>query len=91
MDIENKRTDVDNTDSNDEVSKRKCLDCNYDGEDLGNDSCQKCGCRYEPTEMNENCPKCNCGDYDIHCPECDSDNIVYWNDYQSILADGSLL
>lgn len=73
--------------SNEEICRKKCLDCGYDGGDVGKDSCVNCGCRYEPTEGNENCPECGCNDYDTHCPECDSDNIVYWNEYEMMLAD----
>ena len=76
--------------SNEEICRKKCLDCGYDGGDVGKDSCVNCGCRYEPNENNENCPKCGCDDYDTHCPKCDSDNIVYWDEYQAMLADGTL-
>ena len=73
--------------SNEDICKRKCLDCGYVGCDLAKDSCAKCGYRYEPSKENENCPNCDCEDYDSHCPECDSNNIVYYNEYKIMIAE----
>lgn len=76
--------------SNEEICRRKCLDCGYDGGDLAQDSCYKCGHRYTPTEENENCPKCGDEEYDSHCPICDSNQIPYWDEYQEMLKDGTI-
>ncbi len=70
--------------SNEELCRRKCLDCGYDGGDIAKDSCVSCGCRFEP-DVGEDCPECGSDEYDTHCPACDSDNIVYWDEYQAML------
>ncbi len=73
--------------TNEEASRRKCLDCNYDGGNLAEkDSCLKCGHRYNPKD-GEICPKCGSEEYESHCPECDSTDIIYWDEYQEMLKD----
>jgi methionyl-tRNA synthetase len=53
---------------------RHCTDCDYIGNGLASKvSCVRCGCRYEPCESDEKCPECcENGDYESHCPNCDS-------------------
>ncbi len=75
---------------NEEVSRRKCLDCSYDGGELAQqDSCQECGNRYAPNQngAGECCSECGSPHYDNHCPECDSTQILYWDDYQEMLKE----
>lgn len=73
--------------TNEEICRKKCMDCGYDGGDTGEDSCTNCGCRYHPTKENENCPKCGHNDYDTHCPQCNSDQFFYWDEYLAIKAE----
>ena len=74
--------------TNENHSRRHCLDCKYDGGDLGKDSCYKCGHRYEPSENEtDDCPLCGSSDYDSHCPKCDSTEIFYYDEAIEILKE----
>lgn len=73
-----------------EVCRRVCVDCHYDGPETGLDSCTNCGHRYEPKEGQEDCPECFCTDNETHCPKCDSTDFPYYGDYKAMIADGTI-
>lgn len=68
------------------LGRVKCLDCNYDGYQLGKDECYNCGYRYHPNTNgnSELCLKCGEDDYYYHCPKCDSDNVVNYQEYEDM-------
>lgn len=77
--------------ANEEICRMKCLSCGYEGCDTAKDSCYKCGHRYRSGQdgAGEDCPKCGSDDYDTHCPLCDSPEMVYFNEYEAGLKDGT--
>ena len=57
-----------------------CQDCNLPVESDAEDSCQRCGARYNPELTGEVCPECGSEDWDPHCSMCDGTAIVYLSD-----------
>jgi hypothetical protein len=55
-----------------------CLACYGIFEEVAKeDSCAKCGHRYNPEEKGDKCPECGSDDYICHCPGCDAEDPPY--------------